>query len=163
MVPYHNQSVIDRIAEEESISAELAERYLKGARQFLEVAASVPVSVSPSIPIDAGWHAFILHTKDYAEYCQEQFGRFIHHQPTSGVSNRDNYLRARAIAEERFSDLDETIWPTKVKKVSACSDPDGECSSQCSPENAGKVLATATVGDCHGDGHCGSASCADST
>lgn len=156
-VLYQNPSVVHRVAKEEGISEEAAERYFEGTLQFLKVASIAGAPVSPSLPIDAAWHAFILHTRDYAEYCQERFGRFIHHQPTVGVSNRDNYLRARAIAEERFDNLDPTIWPVKAKKVSACSDPDGECTGQCGPENAGKVLATVgdcNDSDCHDDDSC---------
>ncbi len=163
-VLYQNPSVVRRVAKENDISEEEAERWFKGALQFLEIASVAGSPISPSLTIDEAWHAFILHTRDYAEYCQEQFGRFIHHQPTPAeVSNRDNYLLARTIAEERFGDLDETVWPLKAKEVSACSDPDGECSSQCEPNNAAKVPVMAGSAECHGDGHCGSADCASST
>ncbi len=172
--PYHNQSVVDRIAKENEISTEEAERWFEGALQFLEVASVAGSPVSPSLKIDEAWHAFILHTRDYAAYCQERFGRFIHHQPTGeGVDNRDNYLLARSLAEERFGDLDSEVWPVKAKKVSACSDPDGECSGQCAPNNSKEECVTdcgpertpALVGaaGCHDDGHCGSESCASST
>lgn len=158
MEHYHNDSVIGRIAEEEGVSLETATRYFQGALQFLQVASAAGSPVSPSLPIDAAWHAFILHTRDYADYCERQFGRFIHHQPTVGVSNRDNYLRARAIAEEHFGELDEVVWPTKARKVSACSDPDGECTGQCGPENDVRaVLVTGDCApdtDCNDDGHC---------
>lgn len=33
--------------------------------------------------IDEMWHMFILHTKDYHDFCMQYFGRFIHHNPTS--------------------------------------------------------------------------------
>ncbi len=33
--------------------------------------------------IDIVWHAFILHTKEYAEFCGKFFGRFVHHLPPS--------------------------------------------------------------------------------
>jgi len=35
----------------------------------------------PSKPIDEAWHTFILHTKEYASYCRDRFGRFIDHVP----------------------------------------------------------------------------------
>jgi len=31
--------------------------------------------------IDEIWHEFILHTKDYSEFCQRYFGEYVHHQP----------------------------------------------------------------------------------
>ena len=33
------------------------------------------------IDIDEMWHTFILITKDYAAFCQEYFGEFLHHIP----------------------------------------------------------------------------------
>ena len=37
--------------------------------------------IIPSLEIDEVWHAHILYTKDYAEFCQQFFGRFLHHVP----------------------------------------------------------------------------------
>jgi hypothetical protein len=31
--------------------------------------------------IDEGWHEFIMYTRDYSDFCQKFFGRYIHHQP----------------------------------------------------------------------------------
>lgn len=38
-------------------------------------------SLSPSKDVDEVWHTHILHTVDYADFCQLHFGRFIHHVP----------------------------------------------------------------------------------
>jgi hypothetical protein len=40
------------------------------------------VSMYPEIlRIDDMWHVFLLHTRDYADFCARYFGRFIHHDP----------------------------------------------------------------------------------
>jgi hypothetical protein len=40
------------------------------------------ISMYPEIlRIDDMWHVFILHTRDYADFCDRYFGRFIHHEP----------------------------------------------------------------------------------
>lgn len=31
--------------------------------------------------IDDMWHTFLLFTKEYTSFCEENFGEFIHHQP----------------------------------------------------------------------------------
>jgi hypothetical protein len=31
--------------------------------------------------VDWMWHAFVLFTRDYAEFCHRHFGRFLHHVP----------------------------------------------------------------------------------
>lgn len=35
----------------------------------------------PSKAVDTAWHEFILLTKDYAEFCNHAFGKFMHHTP----------------------------------------------------------------------------------
>eukprot|EP00300_Choanocystis_sp_HF-7_P029659 c3702_g1_i1.p1 GENE.c3702_g1_i1~~c3702_g1_i1.p1 ORF type:complete len:273 (-),score=38.95 c3702_g1_i1:52-870(-) len=37
------------------------------------------VDVSLPVRLDMCWHHLILETEDYAEFCQEVFGRFLHH------------------------------------------------------------------------------------
>jgi len=49
----------------------------------------------PSKPIDGIWHAAILYTKDYADFCQEVAGRFIHHAPL------DNPLTLQQVEQRR--------------------------------------------------------------
>lgn len=35
----------------------------------------------PSPEVDEAWHAFILHTKDYMEFCNSKLGFYVHHIP----------------------------------------------------------------------------------
>lgn len=39
----------------------------------------------PSKVVDTLWHEFILHTKTYHEFCQQAFGRFLHHCPSEAM------------------------------------------------------------------------------
>jgi hypothetical protein len=39
----------------------------------------------PSRLIDTCWHLFILDTRNYAQFCELAFGRFLHHEPPSTV------------------------------------------------------------------------------
>lgn len=45
------------------------------------------VPLSPGWHVDVGWHAFLLHTREYAEFCHQIAGRFIHHVPTDEPSS----------------------------------------------------------------------------
>lgn len=59
----------------------LAWLYL-GARAAEVRNPAVVVSMYPELlKIDEMWHSFVLYTRDYAEFCQEHFGSFIHHEP----------------------------------------------------------------------------------
>lgn len=35
----------------------------------------------PLLPLDEFWHLFILHTRDYMEFCERYFGAYLHHDP----------------------------------------------------------------------------------
>jgi hypothetical protein len=50
-----------------------------------------PVSM-PSQVVDQLWHEFILHTRNYADFCRQAFGTFMHHTPAvaMGGDKRSN-------------------------------------------------------------------------
>ena len=51
---------------------------------FLAYLKSGHQSVSmPSQVVDDLWHEFTLHTKSYQAFCQQAFGRFLHHTPAA--------------------------------------------------------------------------------
>ena len=45
-----------------------------------------PVAM-PSQVADNLWHEFILHTRAYEAFCQQAFGRFLHHTPAVALSS----------------------------------------------------------------------------
>lgn len=50
------------------------------------------------LPLDLGWHEFLLHTKDYSDFCAKYFGRFIHHIPESTI-NTSSSLKEEDLGE----------------------------------------------------------------
>ncbi|MEV3907540.1 glycine-rich domain-containing protein [Streptomyces canus] len=65
------------------ITDETARRIVGQAAAFFATSGQQPGhSLVPSELVDYGWHAFILHTADYAAFCQKTVGRFVHHVPT---------------------------------------------------------------------------------
>ena len=48
--------------------------HLKSGRKYVSM---------PSQVADDLWHEFILYTKEYAEFCNKAFGRFMHHVPAA--------------------------------------------------------------------------------
>jgi hypothetical protein len=40
----------------------------------------------PSKAVDEAWHEMILMTRDYTEFCERAFGRYLHHTPDSTLS-----------------------------------------------------------------------------
>lgn len=39
----------------------------------------------PSQAVDDAWHEFILFTRQYDKFCQQAFGRFLHHTPAEAM------------------------------------------------------------------------------
>lgn len=72
-------------------------------------------SLAPSKLVDIGWHTFILHTTDYAQFCEQVVGRFVHHVPTTdGEEPPDNgETRQRTLAAITAAGytIDPELWP----------------------------------------------------
>lgn len=70
-------------AEHSHLTAREADLVLRGLRQFfLAYQRSGHQFVAmPSRVVDTAWHAFILHTAAYQQWCQLAFGRLLHHTP----------------------------------------------------------------------------------
>lgn len=67
--------------------------------------------------VDPFWHAHIIHTKEYMEFCDSVFGQYIHHKPldlddpieTSSVNKLYDYTKS--IYTKMFETVDENWWP----------------------------------------------------
>jgi hypothetical protein len=56
-----------------------------------------PLSIINSmILVDEMWHAFILYTKDYSQFCHDHFGYYIHHGPTTLAQKEATRIEAEA-------------------------------------------------------------------
>lgn len=127
-------NMLDKFPE---MSAEFAHRGTGQMLAFLAAGVRSTQPVSPSPLVDDFWHAFLLHTKAYREFCQDKLGQFVDHQP--GYLDKDEYgggktLRARtveAITEAGFL-VDMEFWPEL--DIADCS----QCHANChnSPKHA---------------------------
>ncbi|MEU7618965.1 hypothetical protein AB0M91_07310 [Micromonospora rifamycinica] len=71
-----------RVAQDHpELPPDLPPRIVDQALAFLGACAVTTEPVGPSEMVDIGWHTFILHTRDYADFCQRTAGRFVHHEP----------------------------------------------------------------------------------
>ncbi|MFG2756784.1 glycine-rich domain-containing protein [Streptomyces wuyuanensis] len=81
-----------RITEEHpKIDETMARRIVAQTAAFLAASAHTPGQrLVPSKLVDIGWHTFILHTVDYAAFCDNVVGRFVHHVPEAEADGRDS-------------------------------------------------------------------------
>lgn len=122
-----------RIVKDKGTDRELADRIMDQALAFLGACAAHGrgANLVPSAAVDIGWHTFILHTRDYAAFCDAEAGFFIHHVPTDDDGGEP--------AGDPVGVLDRTV------------DAIGEAGFLVDPELWGP---TAKCGPCHEEGNC---------
>lgn len=112
------------------MTPDFAHRGVSQMLAFLAAGARSSEPVSPSPVVDDFWHAFLLHTKTYREFCANQLGKFIDHQP--GYLDKEEHgggkaLRARtveAITNAGYA-IDLDFWPEL--DIADCS----QCHANC--------------------------------
>ena len=84
---YKNQDVIEKFRTKFNIDEDEAQDLFNETIKYLYVAhighakgQDISISESTSI-IDEMWHTFVLFTKDYCNFCEKYFGRYLHHAP----------------------------------------------------------------------------------
>ena len=120
------------INQDVSIPFEVIERFAAKNSLPLEQAISIYDEViayldkkdgsSPTQLTDEAWHAFILHTKEYQQFCKQRHGHFIHHIP-HGMKPDFLNQKVRILAAKKSLAL----------AGAACNDGtgDGNCSNNC--------------------------------
>ena len=94
VMAYENIDVVARIARDQGCDIKKAGEIFTDVKRFLFMAAQKASSIGGAIPspiIDEGWHAFVLFTKDYENFCKKFFGTFLHHEPHR--ANEKKYTR----------------------------------------------------------------------
>lgn len=117
--------LVRRIVKDEQIDQPTAERIIAQALAFLQTCALNPgAGLGPSPAVDIGWHTFILHTKEYGEFCQRIAGRMIHHNPTDDADEQVGKYRSikATLAAMRAAGIpvDEEMWQAHAVKCSQC-------------------------------------------
>lgn len=126
-----NAELFDRLtdfcADEYGLERCVAERVMDEGLAFLDVMGRTGESLSPSNAVDAAWHTFMLHSAEYTAWCQERYGRYIHHAPNSRY--RDKAAMVDVVGKIRAAGyaVDESLWGTQADcNESACCG-DGPC------------------------------------
>jgi hypothetical protein len=121
--------IIQRFAKREGISVLNANRLGDELVRFLTLCATSTETLAPSPLVDDMWHHFILHTRDYGEWCALHLGKFIHHVPSDGFTlNSGSYERTRILLTGCFGSLSNRYWP-RGKARSSCEGCSPDCRS----------------------------------
>ena len=90
---YTNPEIVHRIAHDNGVSNNEAKAIFQDTLRFLVLCGAWSGALRPTARIDIGWHAFLIFTREYRQYCQEHFGHFIDHVPTPKLTVTDNSSR----------------------------------------------------------------------
>ncbi|MDQ3786428.1 MAG: hypothetical protein M3422_04195 [Actinomycetota bacterium] len=106
--------LVRRVLVDDQLDHDLAGRVVDQALAFLAASArNSSAPLAPSTLVDLGWHAFLLHTREYAAFCHSLAGRFLHHVPTEGASSADAHETLRrtvAAIESAGFTVDVALW-----------------------------------------------------
>ncbi|OHV21298.1 hypothetical protein BBK14_27040 [Parafrankia soli] len=124
--------LVDRVAADTEVAGDrdLATRIVDQALAFLAASATSPRTLAPSRLVDVGWHTFLLHTREYAAWCDQVAGRFLHHIPADPADAPIDAVAARArtltaITEAGYA-VDTELW--REVASTSCADK-GDCSA----------------------------------
>jgi hypothetical protein len=87
VLAYRHPGVVRRYAKEQHASREEAEEVFRETLKWLYLGDcglgdGFACAMTPEIAkLDEMWHAFLMFTRDYAEFCERYFGFFLHHVP----------------------------------------------------------------------------------
>lgn len=95
-----------------------ASRIVDQALVYLVACARTRESIGPSPLVDRGWHAFILRTAAYRDFCETVLGTFIDHYPndTRPDAARQEAVAVRTLEAVRATGLhvDTAVWSLQV-------------------------------------------------
>ena len=98
VLAYENPRIVHGFLRVYDLPDREAIRLFRETRKFLWLMDRVPGLAVPSclMALDEMWHAFILHTAEYARFCSDHFGRFVHHDPATRRHPRHGRPRLHA-------------------------------------------------------------------
>jgi hypothetical protein len=121
-------AAVDRYAAENDLPIEVAREHERELKRYLALCALEPeVSYGMKGPVDDLWHTFITFTRDYAGFCDEVAGHFIHHVPNDSSNGHE---------DTSYGEMLEAYSATFGEAAPPEFWPQGEysgSSSQCSP------------------------------
>lgn len=94
---FDHPAVVSRIARKNGLTLERAAEVFYATKQFLYICGTRHGKWGPSSDIDMGWHEFLMFTKDYQGFCEQFFGRFIHHFPRVEGEAADRFRPKRTL------------------------------------------------------------------
>lgn len=120
--PEVNFSFTDRLVRENGWGYDFAIRTVDEYKKFILLIVCSGHPCTPSDEIDQVWHLHLLYTRSYwTDMCQEILNLDIHHGPTKGVSQRDDFKNYYSKTKESYvrffnEQPPSDIWPSSKQR-----------------------------------------------
>ncbi len=140
--------LVRRVVKDTGISFEKAELVVDAAVGFLKLCTDFPGHrFSPSPLVDIGWHTALLYTREYAAFCHQLAGRFLHHSPNDQPeTSGGNFgpLQTVGFMKKHGVVFNREVWLSTDK---------GSCEHGMSCKcDRGLTMSPAVRSDCSGEG-----------
>ena len=120
----HNPVLISKISKSAQLRHDEVQRLIEEVIKFLNLIAFSNQQLTPSIMVDLAWHELILCTRYYHEFCDENWGEFIHHNPGGDQKkNNRNFQKTLILYKKYYGNVPVKFWGDVPEK--AC----GSCES----------------------------------
>jgi hypothetical protein len=159
-------AIVARYMDEEGLPSGVAREHERELKRYLVLCALDPAGAyGMNGPVDELWHTFITFTRDYARFCDEVGGRFIHHVPTAPDAKAEpasaaSYRRTLdAYAETFGEEAPPEVWP----RFGSTDHPGSSCLHHA-PSGPGSACGTAApAGSACGSSSPAGSSCTNGT
>ncbi len=84
---------------------------------FLKKKYGHAYELPPSYDIDEVWHAHVLHTRDYMDFCSSVFGAFLHHNPHTDDADPESMGKLVKLFESQTQKLYQLEFGTPIYAV----------------------------------------------
>lgn len=124
LAAYTHGEVVARLVSSEGHTHASAELLFQDLKRFLLLCSTTSERLVPPKRIDVAWHTFLLFTRDYAGFCEDHLGTFVHHAPRRLSWEEAAVLsqRTQTLATHRFGPLSQN-W--------SVSSGSGDCPTTC--------------------------------
>src|SRR5688572_16638682 len=106
----------NRLQRNHDLSLAASGKVLEGLRQYFLACLAAQRSPlakevgMPSKAVDAAWHEFIVLTKEYAKFCEQAFGRYLHHTPKAMMDTSTQAALANTLHQLKGQALTPAGW-----------------------------------------------------
>jgi uncharacterized protein (TIGR02265 family) len=128
VMAYEHLELVERYKRKLDLSQDEAETLFADTKRYLYLVHIAGRGLAPTPALDAGWHEFLMYTRDYQAFCNQFFGRFIHHVPNPRLKPHRLLSSADTVelATEHFGELSSNWDLPEGTYMDPCC-PDYDC------------------------------------